>query len=119
MTDTKKLGNLGESIAKSYLEKEGYFLLEKNYRVQRFEIDLICSHKKKIIFIEVKTRIRTKESKQEESLSLRQTKNLQKAIIDYCFKKYINLSNIRLDLINILIDKKTHCANLRHYKDII
>lgn len=118
MTEYKKLGDLGEEIAKSYLEKNDYFLLAQNYRTGHLEIDLIFSHKEKIVFVEVKTRIKTKASEQEQPLTLSQTNNLKKALIDYCREKNISLNRAHLDLIYILIDKKTHCANLKHYRDI-
>ena len=118
MTSNKNLGNRGEEIAKSYLIKSGYFLLAQNYRTNHLEIDLIFSQKNKIIFIEVKTRIKTEESNLEEPLSNWQTKNLKRAIINYCLEKNISLDAVRLDLINILVDKKTRCAHLKHYKDI-
>lgn len=119
MTSNKNLGNQGEEIAKLYLIKNGYCLLAQNYRTSHLEIDLIFSRQNKIIFFEVKTRIETEESKLEEPLSSWQTKNLQRAMINYCREKYISLDVVRLDLINILVDKKTHCAHLRHYRDIL
>jgi len=119
MTNNKNLGNKGEEIAKSYLIKNGYHLLEQNYRTHHLEIDLIFSYQNKIIFVEVKTRIETEESKLEEPLSSWQTKNLQRAMINYCLGKHINLNMARLDLINILVNKKIHCARLKHYKDIL
>lgn len=119
MNKNKNLGNRGEEIAKAYLTKNGYSFLEKNYRAGRREIDLIFFHKDKLVFIEVKTRIKTEASKLEEPLSPKQTKNLQKAIIDYCREKRINLDRARLDLIYILIDENIRCANLKHYLDIL
>lgn len=118
MTERKVLGSRGENIAKSYLIDRGHFLLAQNYRTGRLEIDLIFSYEKKIIFVEVKTRIKTAESKNEAPLTCQQTKNLKMAIINYCREKQISLDRVRLDLIHILIDEKTHCANLRHYLDI-
>lgn len=119
MTDNKNLGNRGEEIAKSYLMANGYSFITKNYRAGRQEIDLIFYQKNTLIFIEVKTRVKTKDSLLENSLSARQTKNLKKAIIEYCLQKHVSLDKIRLDLINILIDKKECCAQLKHYKDIL
>lgn len=118
MTGSKNLGNRGENIAKSYLTGKDYSLLAQNYRTGRLEIDLIFSYKEKLIFVEVKTRINTAESKNEAPLTRQQTKNLKMAIINYCREKQISLDRARLDLIHILIDNKTHCANLKHYLDI-
>lgn len=118
-TDNKNLGNRGEEIAKSYLITNGYSFVTKNYRAGRREIDLIFYQKNKLIFIEVKTRVKTKDSLLENSLSVRQTKNLKKAIVEYCLEKSVSLDRVRLDLVNILIDEKEHCAQLKHYKDIL
>ena len=37
---TKKLGNVGENLAASFLEKHGYKILERNYRIRTAEIDI-------------------------------------------------------------------------------
>ncbi len=118
MNKNKDLGNRGEEIAKSYLEANGYSFIEKNYRAGRRELDLIFSWKDKLIFIEVKTRIKTYDSVFENPLSKRQVENLKKAIAEYCFKKHACCDKIRLDLISILIDKEKRCAQLKHYKNV-
>jgi len=119
MTTNKKLGNWGEKLAESYLVKKGYHLLDKNYRSGRTEIDLIFQTKNIFVFIEVKTRIKTDESEQENPLTSRQIKTLRQAMIAYCLKNKINLDRARLDLIFILTDKKTKRAALKHYLDIL
>jgi len=119
MTDNKNLGNWGEKIAKSYLINSGYSFISENYQVGRQEIDLIFYQKKTLVFIEVKTRIENKDSLLENSLSAKQTKSLEKAIIEYCLAKHLSLDKVRLDLINIFINRKKRCAQLRHYKNIL
>lgn len=119
MTDTKSLGNLGEKIAKEYLLKNGYVFLRQNYTDNKLELDLIFRSQEKIIFVEVKTRIKNSESVLENPLTRLQTKNLNHAMLNYCFKNRINLENVRLDLIIILVDKKTRQADLKHYPDIL
>jgi putative endonuclease len=119
MTETKNLGNLGEAIAKEYLLKKGYTFLNQNYIANKLELDLIFSFKQKIIFIEVKTRIKTLDSIQENPLTKWQTKNLNRAMINYCFEHHINLDQAQLDLIIILINKATRQAELKHYPDIL
>ncbi len=46
----------GELIAKSYLEKNGYLILERNWRYKKYEIDIIAQKPNLIVFVEVKTR---------------------------------------------------------------
>ncbi len=54
---TKQLGNLGEEIAAKYLKKQGYKILERNFRYKGYgEIDIIAKKGEDLHFIEVKTR---------------------------------------------------------------
>jgi putative endonuclease len=53
----KAFGSYGESLAKRYLETQGYRILEKNFRNKLGEIDLIAQDGKTICFVEVKTRL--------------------------------------------------------------
>ena len=119
MTDTKQLGNMGEKIARSYLLKSSYIYVAKNYKSGKFEIDLIFKKSNKYIFIEIKTRIKTSESMQENPLAHQQAKRLQYAMINYCLANQINLDRARLDLIIILIDRENNQASLTHHLNII
>src|SRR3989339_682645 len=57
MSDQRqKLGDLGEEIASNYLKKKGYKILERQYKSQYGEIDIIAEHKKTLVFVEVKAR---------------------------------------------------------------
>ncbi len=60
MSDSKNnstgIGNKGENLAKSFLIKNGYRILEQNWRFKKLEIDLIAQKDDRIIFVEVKTR---------------------------------------------------------------
>ena len=56
MKCNKAIGNLGEDIAVSYLEKNKFTILERNYRYKRCEIDIIAEKDNCIYFIEVKIR---------------------------------------------------------------
>jgi putative endonuclease len=55
----KSLGNLGETLAKGYLESIGYSIVERNWHYSRYgEIDIIAFEpdKQVLAFVEVKTR---------------------------------------------------------------
>ena len=52
----QKLGQTGESLAAWYLKKNGYKIIEQNYRTPLGEIDIIAQEKKIIVFVEVKSR---------------------------------------------------------------
>jgi len=57
MEDTRKaLGFKGEELAVQYLKKKGYKVIERNYRCQWGEIDLVARDKETLIFVEIKSR---------------------------------------------------------------
>jgi putative endonuclease len=49
-------GKKSESIAVKFLKKQGYKILEQNYRNKLGEIDIIAKDKKTLVFVEVKAR---------------------------------------------------------------
>ena len=50
------IGDRGELRAAEYLQNKGFYILERNYRTRRGEIDLICADDRYLVFVEVKTR---------------------------------------------------------------
>lgn len=55
LSSTKQLGNLGEEMAAKYLKKQGYKILDRNFRYKSYgEIDIIAKRREDLHFIEVK-----------------------------------------------------------------
>lgn len=54
--ERKDKGDLGEDRAAAFLRKEGYRILERNYRCPLGEMDIIAREGKTVVFVEVKTR---------------------------------------------------------------
>jgi len=82
--DSKQLGIFGEKIARQYLKKKGYQLLDKNYffkipgSPQKGEIDIIAKKGELISFVEKKTE--TTNTREPSSGTLPEEKvNLEKA----------------------------------------
>lgn len=50
------LGDRGEALAAAYLERGGWSILRRNFRVGRKEVDLVARRGEVVAFIEVKTR---------------------------------------------------------------
>ena len=53
--NTKLTGNEGENRAASYLEAKGFEIIERNWRTNRGEIDIIAFKNDTLVFVEVKT----------------------------------------------------------------
>jgi putative endonuclease len=65
----KDTGILGEKLAKDFLERRGYRIVETNYRCPGDEIDIVAKHKDYLVFIEVRTKKSLEFGSPEESIT--------------------------------------------------
>ncbi|MEZ4915789.1 MAG: YraN family protein [Chitinophagales bacterium] len=111
MAKHNDIGENGEELATNFLLSNGYSVLEKNYRFDRAEIDIIAKNDKLLIFVEVKTRTTDFYGNPEDFLSIAQQKRITKAA-----QHFIEENNwqkeIRFDIIAI-----NHHNELHHIKD--
>lgn len=114
----RNLGQLGENIAKEYLKKKGYKIVEKNCRNKRGEIDLICKEKDSLVFVEVKTRIGEKFGLPEDAINKNKTYRLIRNAQAYIARKGLNMINYRIDAVCIVLDKNKRPIRIGHYENI-
>ena len=62
-------GIQGEKLAKDFLKKRGYRILETNYRCREGEIDIVARHKDSLVFVEVRTKTSLEFGSPEESIT--------------------------------------------------
>lgn len=115
-TSSNLFGKTGEQIAKNHLEKNGYEILEENWRTGRAEIDLIAYKNKTIIFIEVKTRSGTFFGHPEDFVNNKKQKLFTDAAEEYLYQTQ-HKGEIRFDIISIILDKDATTPNLKHIED--
>lgn len=85
--DPKELGRRGEEVAASFLKKEGFRILERNYRCRLGEVDLIVEKKEKILFVEVKTRRSTDTVSPLELISEKKQFHISRVARQYLAQK--------------------------------
>ncbi len=83
MNTNQQKGNQGEEYAAAYLEKQGFHLLERNWRFRHWEVDIIASKGRFLHFIEVKTRHSLRYGRPEESITRDKMSNLRNAAEEY------------------------------------
>jgi putative endonuclease len=79
--DAKKrdpLGDRGENMAAKYLRNQGYKILERNFRCDMGEIDIVAKEGKVLVFVEVKTRAYD-DPTPEEQVNLNKQHQITKA----------------------------------------
>jgi len=110
-------GRRGEEIAKEYLEKKGYKIIEQNYKTKYAEIDLIARQKEDLVFVEVRTKTGEDSGSPEETINKKKLKKLLGNAIAYVARtKWKNA--YRIDGICIVLKKDHSLERLNHYENI-
>ncbi len=76
-------GTHGERVAAAFLHRRGYRVLQRNYRTERGEIDLICRHGRVLAFVEVRTRDRVDFGRPAETIGAAKQEALRYAAEHY------------------------------------
>ncbi len=103
MSTHNDLGNRGETLACTHLQKNGYRILARNWRHERAEIDIIAEDTDFLIIIEVKTRSTDYFGVPEEFVDAR-----KQALLINAAEAYLEQSDtdkeVRFDIISIILD---------------
>lgn len=97
--NTRLLGDKGEEIAASYLKKEGYRIVDRNYRTSRGEIDVVAYDNDKLVFIEVKTRRTREYGEGQWAIDARKQRQMIKVALTYMVHKKVIGISYRFDTI--------------------
>ena len=118
----KEFGDRGEEIAAGYLKNLGYVILDRNYRFQRAEIDLVClappveaGGSSELVFAEVKTRSSLSHGYPEEAVSNAKQRHLVRAAQSYLHERRLESSRCRFDVISILLPHRGE-PEIVHYQ---
>ncbi len=104
MAKHNKLGKDGELIAFMVLQRDGFTILETNWRFQKAEVDIIAQKDGLLIFIEVKTRGSKKFRNPSESIDKKKI-SLYKDAVEGYLEQYPSELEVRFDVVNIIIGK--------------
>lgn len=98
---TKITGAHGEDLACEYLKKNGYKILERNYRIRGGEIDIVAKEGDTLVFVEVKARWSHEYGLPSESMTPWKIKYLIKTAMFYVQKVNWGNKEYRLDFVSI------------------
>jgi putative endonuclease len=125
MAEHNYVGKIGEDLARAYLEKQGYKIIEQNYKTKYAEIDLIASArggllfgKKTLVFVEVRTKIGENFGSPEDTINKAKLwKVLKNATTYTAFKRWDG--PCRIDAICIVLRPDMSVLRLTHHENII
>lgn len=110
-------GKRGEDIAASFLNSQGYDIVERNFRSGHHEIDLIGEKNGELVFVEVKMRSSSHFGYGEEAVTAKKRKYLMAAAAEY-LRQHEKGKKWRFDIVAIEVGKEGEVRNIEHIKDV-
>lgn len=112
MTSTKETnkqkGDEGESLAATYLEEHGYHIVARQWRFERYELDLVATKENAVVFVEVKTRYSNTYGEPWEAVNKTKRKKICTSADAY-IRQYDLTLEPRFDIVSIIKNGNT-CA---------
>ncbi|MEY4137294.1 MAG: hypothetical protein RL205_1422 [Actinomycetota bacterium] len=96
------LGAMGETLACDHLTEIGYTIVDRNWRCEFGEIDIVARHGSTLIVCEVKTRSSLRHGEPVEAVSARKVRRLRRLALCWLDTHAIHAPHIRIDVIGIL-----------------
>lgn len=105
MAQHNELGKKGEQIAVDFLLKNNYDIVERNYRFEKAEVDIIAKKGDILAIVEVKTRSTTDFGDPQDFVKPKQIQRLVKAVDEYVVVNDLDVE-VRFDIIAIVKEGK-------------
>ncbi len=130
MAKNNEIGQQGELIAAKYLEKKGFFVVNRNYRRKWGELDIVAERQGRIHFVEVKTVSRRSYGgnfeqeinnyRPEDNVHREKIKRLSRIIQTYMIEKYHKSEpEWQFDILCVFLDMEKRVAKVRVLENII
>jgi putative endonuclease len=126
-TEKRKKGDVGEEVARKYLENKGYVVKERNYWKPWGEIDIVAQKGEVFKFVEVKTVTRespdilSRENiRPEENFHEAKLRRLHRAIQTYLLQHKVAESvSWEIDLACVYLNFETKKARVELFENVI
>ncbi len=116
----RETGRLGEELARGFLEKQGYCVLETNYRCPEGEIDIVAEHQNCLVFVEVRTKTSQEFGSPEESITKTKKARLIAAALSYLQgHKRPETESLRIDFVAVELDQRGRPSRIELIKNAI
>jgi putative endonuclease len=117
----RRIGALGEALARRHLEARGFELLEANFRTRHGELDLVVADDRSLVFCEVKARVAAEASSGElgpfASIGPHKRRRVRLMAREWLATRELKesrRSELRFDAIGIELDAAGRLVSLEH-----
>ena len=114
MAEHNLTGKWGEQIATEFLVAKGYDIVERNWRLEHLELDIIARNAQRVIFVEVKTRKDREYADPVQLITKKKLNNIVRCANAYMQRYNVNFS-AQFDI--IIISGTQEDYTIDHYPD--
>lgn len=100
MSATQIVGMAGESAAESWLERNDFVVIARNWRSGRYELDIVALRGDTIHFVEVKTRVDSSWESPEDAMNESKRRSFRLAAQAWMAENHTDLEP-QLDLVAV------------------
>lgn len=98
------VGSIGEGLAADHLLRNGYHILERNFRSKGGEVDIVAKGKDGcIVFVEVKTRRNLAYGLPQLAVTTRKQRQIAKGALSWLSRNQLHDHAARFDVIAVLL----------------
>jgi putative endonuclease len=101
----RSLGHFGEVVAEGHLRRQGYEIIERNWRCRLGEIDLVAREGGDWVFVEVRTRQSHSCGTPEESITPAKQRRLLQLACTFLQERGLEDVSWRIDIVAVEVDR--------------
>ena len=114
MAEHNILGEKGEELAVNYLVEKGYVIIATNWRMHKYELDIVAQQNNELVIVEVKTRSTIDFGNPQDFVKPKQIQRLVKAVDEYVNANRLDVE-VRFDIVAIV--KQGKSFNIEHLEN--
>lgn len=99
--ERQRLGLVGEELAARELASRGYEILERRYRTQHGEIDIVAQDGDTLVFVEVRARATAEFGRAAESVTDAKKRKVTAMAVEYLARHHVTHRPCRFDVVAI------------------
>lgn len=111
------IGKHGEDLARSYLERHNYTILQRNFRCKLGEIDIVAQDRGMVVFVEVRTQTSNAYGPAYNTVTFSKQKQVKRVALYYISKYNLVNTQIRFDVIGITLNPDAEEYQLDHIQN--
>jgi putative endonuclease len=101
VNSNRLVGDAGESAVAGWYEKQGYAIVDRNWRVRSGELDVIAQRGTTLVFCEVKTRRGSRFGSPAEAVTYAKQQRIRKLAIEWLRAHSRHANVLRFDVASV------------------